>query len=83
MARLLVLGSFIMDVREEADETIRMFLAEKVCSPFRSIDAPTDYSRYRTILRYGGMYTLSLAYAGTSNNDAIGRLLHISVSDNS
>lgn len=35
------------------------------------------------ILRYGGVYTLALAYAGTSNNDAVRRLLHIAVSDTS
>ncbi|RDB29217.1 26S proteasome non-ATPase regulatory subunit 1 A [Hypsizygus marmoreus] len=35
------------------------------------------------ILRYGGVYTLALAYAGTSNNDAIRKLLHIAVSDTS
>ncbi|EGO30956.1 hypothetical protein SERLADRAFT_364688 [Serpula lacrymans var. lacrymans S7.9] len=35
------------------------------------------------ILRYGGVYTLALAYAGTSNNDAIRQLLHIAVSDTS
>lgn len=33
------------------------------------------------ILRYGGVFTLSLAYAGTSNNDAIKKLLHFAVSD--
>jgi len=33
------------------------------------------------ILRYGGVYTLALAYAGTSNNKAVRRLLHIAVSD--
>ncbi|KAG7450628.1 uncharacterized protein BT62DRAFT_991500 [Guyanagaster necrorhizus] len=33
------------------------------------------------ILRYGGVYTLALAYAGTANNDAVRRLLHIAVSD--
>ncbi|KAJ3883307.1 D-isomer specific 2-hydroxyacid dehydrogenase [Lentinula edodes] len=33
------------------------------------------------ILRYGGVYTLALAYAGTSNNDAVRQLLHIAVSD--
>ncbi|KAK7059054.1 proteasome regulatory particle base subunit [Paramarasmius palmivorus] len=33
------------------------------------------------ILRYGGVYTLALAYAGTSNNDAVRKLLHIAVSD--
>ncbi|KDQ63503.1 hypothetical protein JAAARDRAFT_119183 [Jaapia argillacea MUCL 33604] len=35
------------------------------------------------ILRYGGVYTLALAYAGTSNNVAIRKLLHIAVSDTS
>eukprot|EP00164_Ancoracysta_twista_P002156 GFYU01002846.1.p1 GENE.GFYU01002846.1~~GFYU01002846.1.p1 ORF type:complete len:990 (+),score=411.16 GFYU01002846.1:151-3120(+) len=33
------------------------------------------------ILRYGGMYTIALAYAGTSNNSAIRKLLHEAVSD--
>ena len=33
------------------------------------------------ILRYGGVFTLSLAYAGTGNNDAIKKLLHFAVSD--
>ena len=35
------------------------------------------------ILRYGGVYTLALAYAGTSNNDTVWGLLHIAVSDTS
>ena len=35
------------------------------------------------ILHYGGVYTLALAYAGTSNNDAVRQLLHIAVSDTS
>ncbi|CAL1695273.1 unnamed protein product [Somion occarium] len=35
------------------------------------------------ILRYGGVYTLALAYAGTANNDAVRKLLHIAVSDTS
>ena len=35
------------------------------------------------ILRYGGVFTLALAYAGTSNNNAIRQLLHIAVSDTS
>ncbi|KAI6153672.1 26S proteasome regulatory complex non-ATPase subcomplex Rpn2 Psmd1 subunit [Pisolithus tinctorius] len=52
--------------QEEADDTIRLLLAEK-----------------DPILRYGGVYTLALAYAGTSNNDAVRRLLHIAVSDTS
>jgi len=33
------------------------------------------------ILRYGAMYTIGLAYAGTANNDAIRKLLHVAVSD--
>ncbi|KAK0557696.1 proteasome regulatory particle base subunit [Tilletia horrida] len=33
------------------------------------------------ILRYGGTYTIALAYAGTGNNKAIKRLLHVAVSD--
>lgn len=33
------------------------------------------------ILRYGGAYMVAMAYAGTGNNKAIKRLLHIAVSD--
>jgi 26S proteasome regulatory subunit N2 len=33
------------------------------------------------VLRYGGMYAIAMAYAGTSNNAAIRRLLHVAVSD--
>lgn len=33
------------------------------------------------ILRYGGIYTIALAYSGTGNNKAIRRLLHVAVSD--
>jgi len=33
------------------------------------------------ILRYGGMYSIALAYVGTANNSAIRRLLHFAVSD--
>ncbi|TIB87766.1 26S proteasome regulatory complex, non-ATPase subcomplex, Rpn2/Psmd1 subunit [Wallemia mellicola] len=33
------------------------------------------------ILRYGGVYTIGLAYAGTGNNKAIQNLLHVAVSD--
>ncbi|KAG8899523.1 proteasome regulatory particle base subunit [Tulasnella sp. 403] len=35
------------------------------------------------ILRYGGVYTLALAYAGTADNGAVKKLLHIAVSDTS
>lgn len=34
-----------------------------------------------SILRYGGAFTIALAYAGTSNNGAIKKLLHYAVSD--
>lgn len=33
------------------------------------------------ILRWSGMYTLAMAYCGTSSNKAIKRLLHVAVSD--
>ncbi|ODQ79717.1 hypothetical protein BABINDRAFT_7930 [Babjeviella inositovora NRRL Y-12698] len=35
------------------------------------------------ILRYGGAFTVALAYCGTGNNAAIKRLLHVAVSDSS
>jgi 26S proteasome regulatory subunit N2 len=33
------------------------------------------------ILRYGGMFMIGLAFAGTNNNQAIKKLLHVAVSD--
>lgn len=33
------------------------------------------------LIRYGGIYTIAMAYVGTSNNSAIRRLLHVAVSD--
>ena len=33
------------------------------------------------IIRYGGMHAIGLAYAGTANNQAVKRLLHVAVSD--
>lgn len=33
------------------------------------------------LIRYGGIYAIAMAYAGTSNNTAIRRLLHVAVSD--
>ncbi|ORZ21533.1 armadillo-type protein [Absidia repens] len=33
------------------------------------------------VLRYGGIYTIAMAYSGTGNNKAIRRLLHLAVSD--
>ncbi|KAH3674452.1 hypothetical protein WICMUC_003289 [Wickerhamomyces mucosus] len=41
----------------------------------------TLLSHQNPILRYGGAYTIALAYAGTSNNKAIQKLLHVAVSD--
>lgn len=34
-----------------------------------------------SIVRYGAMYAIGAAYAGTSNNDAVQKLLHCAVSD--
>lgn len=34
-----------------------------------------------SIIRYGAMYTIGCAYAGTSNNSAVKKLLHYAVSD--
>ncbi|WFD38391.1 proteasome regulatory particle base subunit [Malassezia japonica] len=34
-------------------------------------------------MRYGGVYTIALAYAGTGDNKSISRLLHLAVSDGS
>ncbi|PHJ24016.1 26s proteasome subunit [Cystoisospora suis] len=50
---------------EEADALI-----EKLCS--KECDA---------LIRYGGMFTIAMAYCGTANSSAIRRLLHVSVSD--
>lgn len=47
------------------------------------MQAATDMTIQDPILRYGGVYTLALAYAGTSNNEAVRKLLHIAVSDTS
>lgn len=34
-----------------------------------------------SIIRYGGMYALAMAYCGTSDNNAVKKLLHVAVSD--
>lgn len=41
----------------------------------------TLMSEKDAILRYGGIHTIALAYAGTGNNKAVRRLLHVAVSD--
>lgn len=38
-------------------------------------------SNEEALLRYGGAFTIALAYAGTGNNKAVKKLLHIAVSD--
>mmetsp|Transcript_44931 Transcript_44931/g.71754 ORF Transcript_44931/g.71754 Transcript_44931/m.71754 type:complete len:969 (+) Transcript_44931:186-3092(+) len=57
--------AMIMYGQEEAADT----LVEQLC---RDKDP---------LLRYGGMYTVGMAYAGSANNAAIRRLLHVAVSD--
>lgn len=46
-------------------------------------DALVDqlYSSQDSILRFGAMYVIGMAYAGTNNNKALRRLLHVTVSD--
>lgn len=64
--RGLALGiSLIMYGREEQADV----LIEQLCSD------------KDPILRYGGIYTIAMAYAGTGLNKAIRRLLHVAVSD--
>lgn len=41
------------------------------------------FANENPILRYGGAYTIALAYAGTGNNTAVKKLLHVAVSDSS
>lgn len=39
------------------------------------------FAQEHVLLRYGGAFTIALAYAGTGNNNAIKKLLHHAVSD--
>lgn len=39
------------------------------------------FAQEHALLRYGGAFTIALAYAGTGNNNAIKKLLHHAVSD--
>ena len=64
--RSLALGlSLIMYGKEEAADTLILQLIQ-------SKDA---------ILRYGAMFTIGMAYAGTGNHESIRKLLHYAVSD--
>ncbi len=78
--RSLAVGiAFVMyGQREKADEVIKSLTEEKVrwTSEVDSANALQD-----SIMRYGGMFTIALAYAGTGNNKAIRKLLHVAVSD--
>lgn len=71
---------------EQADGMIEQLLRDKVGVCFLSLNLPFS-PRYFSVwfqdalLRYGGIYTIALAYAGTGNNGAIRRLLHVAVSD--
>eukprot|EP00871_Galdieria_phlegrea_P003665 jgi/Galph1/429/GphlegSOOS_G5150.1 len=62
---LAVCIALIMYGREEEADT----LIEQLCD------------EKDPILRYGGMYTIGLAYCGTGENKATRRLLHVAVSD--
>lgn len=51
-------------------------LEEKADAMIETLNTDKD-----PILRYGGQFTIGLAYCGTANNKAIRQLLHIAVSD--
>jgi len=51
-------------------------LQEKADTMIESLSTDKD-----PILRYGGQFTVGLAYCGTANNNAIRKLLHVAVSD--
>lgn len=51
-------------------------LQEKADTMIESLSADKD-----PVLRYGGQFTVGLAYCGTANNGAIRKLLHVAVSD--
>lgn len=51
-------------------------LEERADSMIETLNSDKD-----PILRYGGQFTIGLAYCGTANNKAIRQLLHVAVSD--
>ena len=69
--------------QEQSNGIVATLLAEKVNFLYHIAGGHTYRHIQDPILRYGGVYTLALAYAGTSNNDAIRKLLHVAVSDTS
>lgn len=68
--------------QEQADGIIEKLLADKV-RHFNTVVNTYINLNQDSILRYGGVYTLALAYAGTANNNATRKLLHVAVSDTS
>jgi 26S proteasome regulatory subunit N2 len=79
--RSLAVGiAFLMyGLRERAEPVIKMLTDEKVSGHAnRLVDS---LIKQDAIMRYGGMFTIALAYAGTGNNRAIRKLLHVAVSD--
>lgn len=70
--------------QEEADDVAELLLADKVRLLCPRLQASLTKLAFKdSILRYGGVYTLALAYAGTADNAAVKKLLHIAVSDTS
>lgn len=75
---------------EEADGLIEKLLGDAVRCDLPSFRSSSSQGKEAdplcrilqdAILRYGGIYTIALAYAGTGNNSAIRKLLHVAVSD--
>jgi 26S proteasome regulatory subunit N2 len=73
--------SFLMyGKQEEADGLIETLTTDKVGDPIlcevQVRGRPQD-----PILRYGGIYAIAMAYAGTGDNKAVRKLLHVAVSE--
>ncbi|CEQ42920.1 SPOSA6832_04788 [Sporobolomyces salmonicolor] len=72
---------------EEADAMVESLLGDAVrfCRALsrraEALCTDREMDVQDAILRYGGVYTLALAYAGTGHNSAIRKLLHVAVSD--
>jgi 26S proteasome regulatory subunit N2 len=69
--------------QEQANDIAKLLLGEKVRAITGLFTPLLTLFHQDPLLRYGGVYTLALAYAGTSNNNAVRQLLHIAVSDTS
>lgn len=94
-AGLIMLGSANEHVIEEMKTYARETPHEKIIRGLAIGLALTMYEREdeadalineliqdkEHILRYGGMYTIGMAYCGTGNNNALRKLLQIAVSD--